>query len=61
MASDAAIPSPVLAAGTEAMAPEGPLANTRLDAGMMGMMREQGKDHDQLQAQHPAATQPRRL
>ncbi len=40
---DPAIPSPALAAGTQATAPDGTLANTHLDAGMAGMMREQAK------------------
>ncbi len=41
VSSDPAIPSVALAAGTQATAPDGPLANTQLDAGMMGMMKEQ--------------------
>ncbi len=40
-ATDPAIPSAALGAGTQATAPDGPLANTQIDAGMMGMMREQ--------------------
>ncbi len=40
---DPAIPAASLAAGTQATAPDGPLANTDLDAGMMGMMQEQNK------------------
>lgn len=40
---DPAIPSAALAGGTDATAPDGPFANTQLDAGMMGMMREQAK------------------
>ncbi|MGB8579222.1 MAG: copper oxidase [Candidatus Sulfotelmatobacter sp.] len=40
---DPAIPSAALAGGKEATAPDGPLANTQLDAGMMGMMREQAR------------------
>ena len=39
--SDPAIPSAALGAATQATAPDGPLANTRLDAGMTGMMQEQ--------------------
>ena len=42
-ASDPAIPSAALGAGKQATAPDGPLANTHLDAGMMGMMKEQAK------------------
>jgi FtsP/CotA-like multicopper oxidase with cupredoxin domain len=39
--SDGAVPSAALAAGQQATAPDGPLANTHMDAGMMGMMNEQ--------------------
>ena len=42
-ASDPAIPSAALGAGKQATAPDGPLANTQLDAGMMGMRNEQMK------------------
>jgi FtsP/CotA-like multicopper oxidase with cupredoxin domain len=42
--TDAAVPSAALGAGTQATAPDGPLANTKLDAGMMGMMGEQKAD-----------------
>ena len=42
-ASDPAIPSAALGAGKQATAPDGPLANTQLDAGMTGMMNEQMK------------------
>ena len=41
--TDPAIPSAALAAGKLATAPDGPLANTQLNAGMMGMMEEQRK------------------
>ena len=47
-ASDAAIPSPALGGGTEASAPDGPLANTELDAGMMGMRSEQNGKQPKL-------------
>jgi hypothetical protein len=40
--TDMGIPSAALGGGAQATAPDGPLANTRLDAGMMGMMQEQG-------------------
>ena len=40
---DPAIPAASLGAGAQATAPDGPLANTHLDAGMMGMMQEQNK------------------
>jgi manganese oxidase len=40
-AGEQAVPSGALAAGKQAMAPDGSLANTQLDAGMMGMMDEQ--------------------
>ena len=46
--TDPAIPSAALGAGKEATAPDGPLANTRLDAGMLGMMQEQSKDGPRL-------------
>ncbi len=39
--TEAAVPSAALGAGTQATALDGPLANTQLDAGMMGMMGEQ--------------------
>ncbi len=47
-ASDPAIPSAALGAGTEASAPDGPLANTGLDAGMMGMRSEQNDKQPKL-------------
>ena len=47
-ASDPAIPSAALDAGTEASAPDGPLANTQLDAGMMGMRSEQNGKQPEL-------------
>ncbi len=47
-ASDPAIPSPALGGGTEATAPDGPLANTGLDAGMMGIRSEQTKKQPKL-------------
>ncbi len=47
-ASDPAIPSAALGAGTEASAPDGPLANTQLDAGMMGMRSEQTSKQPKL-------------
>ncbi len=40
---DPVIPAASLGAGTQATAPGGPLANTHLDAGMMGVMQEQNK------------------
>ncbi len=40
-ASDPAMPSAALGGGKQATAPDGALANTQLDAGMMGMMGEQ--------------------
>ena len=40
-ASDQAVPSAALSAGTQATSPDGPLANTGLDASMHGMMAEQ--------------------
>jgi FtsP/CotA-like multicopper oxidase with cupredoxin domain len=46
--SDPAVPSAELGAGDQATAPGGPLANTQLDAGMIGMMREQAGDHPPL-------------
>jgi FtsP/CotA-like multicopper oxidase with cupredoxin domain len=46
--SDPAVPSAVLAAGREASSPDGPLANTSLDAGMDGMMAEQMGSHPRL-------------
>jgi len=36
-----AVPSAALGAGKQATAPDGPLANTQLNAGMLGMMKEQ--------------------
>jgi hypothetical protein len=39
--TDQAIPSATLATGVQAAGPSGPLANTRMDAGMIGMMKEQ--------------------
>ncbi len=47
-APDPAIPSATLAAGQQATAPDGPLANTQLDAGMMGMMTEQARKGPKL-------------
>lgn len=41
VSTDRAVPSAVLAAGEQATASDGPLANTHMDAGMMGMMKEQ--------------------
>lgn len=41
VSSDQAVPFESLAAGQQAAAPNGPLANTHMDAGMMGMMKEQ--------------------
>ncbi len=46
--TDPAIPSATLGAGTQATAPDGPLADTHLDAGMMGMMKEQAGSSPQL-------------
>jgi FtsP/CotA-like multicopper oxidase with cupredoxin domain len=46
--SDPAVPSATLAAGKEAASPDGPLANTSLDAGMDGMMAEQMGNHPRL-------------
>ena len=40
-ASDQAVPAAALSAGMEATSPDGPLANTGLDASMDGMMAEQ--------------------
>ena len=45
---DPAIPAAALGAGKQATAPDGPLANTQLDAGMMGMMNEQMKKGPKL-------------
>jgi FtsP/CotA-like multicopper oxidase with cupredoxin domain len=42
------VPSGELAAGKQASAPDGPLANTQLDAGMMGIMDEQMKKGPRL-------------
>lgn len=41
--SDSKVPAAALAGGREATAPDGALANTHLDAGMMGMMQERDK------------------
>lgn len=41
ISSDGAAPAVSLAAGKQATDPDGPLANTQIDAGMMGMMKEQ--------------------
>jgi len=46
--TDSAIPSAELGAGAQATAPDGPLANTHLDAGMMGMMQEQNANRPAL-------------
>ena len=46
--SDSAIPSAALGAGKQATTPDGPLANTQLDAGMMGLMNEQMKKGPKL-------------
>ncbi len=46
--TDPAVPSAALGAGKQATAPDGPLANTGLDAGMNGMMNEQIKGDPQL-------------
>ena len=46
--TDSAIFSAALGAGAQATAAEGPLANTQLDAGMMGMMKEQSTDRPAL-------------
>ena len=48
--SDPAVPSAALGAGKQATAPDGPLANTQLDAGMMGMMKEQTANQPVLSA-----------
>jgi len=48
--TDPAVPSPALGAGLQATASGGPLANTQLDAGMMGMMRERSGDQLPLSA-----------
>ncbi len=50
-ATDPAVPSAKLSAGTQASAPDGPLANTNLDAGMDGMMAEQGGNSLRLSAE----------
>ncbi len=47
-ASDPAIPSSALGGGLQASAPDGPLANTQLDAGMMGMRGEQNSKQPKL-------------
>jgi hypothetical protein len=39
--TDTSVPLAALGAGKQATAPDGPLANTQLDAGMMGIMQEQ--------------------
>jgi hypothetical protein len=39
--AERAVPSAALGAGAQATAPDGALANTQLDAGMMGLTREQ--------------------
>ena len=39
--TDPSIPAAALGAGTQATSPEGPLANTQLDAGMTGTMKDQ--------------------
>ena len=49
--SNPAIPSAALGAGEQATAPDGALANTRLDAGMMGMINEQAKKGPKLSAE----------
>ena len=46
-----ALPSAALGAGSQATTPDGPLANTQLDAGMMGIMREQSKQGPRLSAE----------
>lgn len=46
--SDPAIPSAALGAGKQATTPDGALANTQLDAGMMGMMKEQTENRPVL-------------
>ncbi len=46
----AAVPSATLSAGAEA-GPGGPLANTQMDAGMMGMMAERMKGQPRLSAE----------
>ena len=46
--TNSAIPPAELSAGEEAAAPDGPLANTELDAGMMGLMDEQMKNGPRL-------------
>lgn len=48
VATDPAVPSAALGAGKQGMAPDGALANTELDAGMMGMMNEQMKKGPKL-------------
>lgn len=45
---NASIPPAELAAGKQATVPNGPLANTELDAGMMGLMDEQRKNGPRL-------------
>ena len=50
-ASDQAVPSAALSAGAQATSPDGPLANTNLDAGMDGMMAEQMGDRPKLSAE----------
>jgi FtsP/CotA-like multicopper oxidase with cupredoxin domain len=46
--TDPAVPSAALAGGGQATEPDGPLANTQLDAGMMGMMKEQSGNRPEL-------------
>ncbi len=41
VSTDPAVPSAALGAGAQATAQDGPLANTHMDAGTMGMMQEQ--------------------
>ncbi len=50
-ASDPAVPSPALSGGKQADSPDGALANTHLDAGMVGMMQEQMKKGIKLSAE----------
>ncbi len=49
--TDPAVPSAALSAGTQASAPDGPLADTNLDAGMDGMMAEQMGKYPRLSAE----------
>ena len=48
---DPTVPSPALSGGKQATSPDGALANTHLDAGMMGMMQEQMKKGIKLSAE----------